>query len=111
MKESEKQLEPKKKLTSTLQSAIAETLYNRDDRLDIWVQHFSLLHSKQNTFTDDAFKNMESLPTMDDLGSEPTIEELSKAITETASWETPGSEGIPALVPSMQVLFITYMTF
>ena len=54
---------------------------------------------------------MESLPTMDDLGSEPTIEELSKAITETASWETPGSEGIPALVPSMQVLFITYMTF
>ena len=39
---------------------------------------------------------MESLPTMDDLDSEPTIEELSKAITEMASWKAPGSDGIPA---------------
>ena len=45
--------------------------------------------------TDAALEHMESLPTMDDLDSEPTIEELSKAITEMASWKAPGSDGIP----------------
>ena len=39
---------------------------------------------------------MESLPTMDDLDNEPTVEELSKAITAMAPWKAPGSDGIPA---------------
>ena len=38
---------------------------------------------------------MESLPTMDDLDNEPTVEELSKAITAMAPWKAPGSDGIP----------------
>ena len=39
------------------------------------------------------------MPKMDDLGTEPTIEELSKNITEMASRKAPGitkSDGIPA---------------
>ena len=39
---------------------------------------------------------MESLPTIDDLNSEPTLKELSKTITDMASWKAPGSDGIPA---------------
>ena len=43
------------------------------------------LYSKQNTVTDAALKHMESLPTMDNLDTEPAIEKLSKVITEMAS--------------------------
>ena len=38
---------------------------------------------------------MDSLPTMDDLDSEPTIKELSNAIADMALWKAPGSDGIP----------------
>ena len=37
---------------------------------------------------------MESLPTMDDLNNEPTVEELSKATSAMAPWKAPGSDGI-----------------
>ena len=33
---------------------------------------------------------------MDDLDSEPTVEELSKATTAMAPWKAPGSDGILA---------------
>ena len=39
---------------------------------------------------------MEILPTMNDLDNEPTVEELSKAITAMSPWKAPGSDGIPA---------------
>ena len=36
------------------------------------------------------------MPTMDDLENEPTVEELSKAITAMAPWKATDSEGISA---------------
>ena len=45
---------------------------------------------------------------MDDLNTEPAVKELSKSITEIASWKAAGIDG--GLVPSMQVLFITTPT-
>ena len=63
---------------------------------NIWVQHFSLLCSRQNVVTDAALQHMESLSTMDDLDNEPTVEELGKAITAMAPWKSPGSHVIPA---------------
>ena len=82
-----------KKLRSLLKSATREILYSRDEQLvlDKCVQHFYLLYSKQNIITNVAIKYIESLSTIDDLDSEPTIEELSEAITEMASWKAPGS--------------------
>ena len=65
---------PTKKLTSPLQSATGEILNSRDKQLGRWVQHFSLLYSRQNVVTDDTLQHMESLPTMDDLDNDPTVE-------------------------------------
>ena len=58
-------------------------------------------------------QHMESLPTMDDLDNELTIEELSKAITDIASWKVPGSDGIPAdfFRQCKSVYYFSYMTF
>ena len=39
---------------------------------------------------------MESLPTMDDLDTEPTVEELGKAINAMAPWKALDSDVIPA---------------
>ena len=94
--ESEKQLDPLENLSFPLQSATGEILHNRDKQIGRWVRHFSLLYSKDNTATDAALKHMENIPTMDDLETKPTVEELSKAITEMAFWKAPGSDGIPA---------------
>ena len=66
------------------------------EKLGRWVQHFSLLYSKQNNVTDAALKHRENLPKMNDLDTEPTIEELSKVITEMSSLKAPGSDGIQA---------------
>ena len=55
----------------------------------------SFLYFKQNIVIDASLKHLESLPTMNDLESEPTIEELSKAITEMASLKVPSSDDIP----------------
>ena len=44
----------------------------------------SLLYSKQNTVTDAGFKHMKNLLMMDDMDSQPIIEELSKFLAEMA---------------------------
>ena len=77
-------------------SVIKEILHNRDEQLGRWVQQFCLLYSKHNIVTYAALKYTESLPTIDDLDSERTIDELSNGITEMASWKVPGIDGIPA---------------
>ena len=56
---------------------------------------FFYLYSKQNAVTDAALKHMENLTTKDDLDTEQTIIELSKAKTEMSSWKAPDSDGIP----------------
>ena len=95
--ETRKAVGPTKKLTVPLQSATEEILlHSRGEQLGRRVQQFYLLYSRQNVITDAALQNMESLPTMDDLDNEPTVEELSKAITAMASWKAPGTDGIPA---------------
>ena len=42
-----------------------------------------------------ALDAIECLPTMDELDSEPLVEELSKAIGSLASGKAPGNDGIP----------------
>ena len=76
-----------------MQSATEEIVRSIDEQLGRWVQHFSLLYFKHNVVTDD-IQHIESLPTMDDLDNEPTVEELNKAITAMAPWKTPGSDDI-----------------
>ena len=79
------------------------------EKLGRWIQHFSLLYSIQNVITDAAFQHKESLTTMDDIDTEPTVKELSKAIKTMAS----DSDGIPAdlLQHSNFAYYPSYMIF
>ena len=59
------------------------------------MEHYSDLYSRENTLSPAALDVIECLPTMDELDSEPSVEELSKAIDILASGKAPGNDGIP----------------
>lgn len=60
-------------------------------------QHYFLLYYTQHIITDVALiQTMNNIPTMDDLDSEPNIEELYKGVTEMTPWKASDSDGIPA---------------
>ena len=63
--------------------------------MEIRVEHYSDLYSRENTMSPVAPDGIECLPTMDELDSEPSVEELSKAIDSLASGKAPGNDGIP----------------
>ena len=59
------------------------------------MEHYSDLYFKQNVVTSAALDAIECLATMEELDTEPTVEELSKAIDSLAAGKAPGSDGIP----------------
>ena len=60
-----------------------------------WVEHYSDLYSRENTVSPAALDVIECLPTMDELDSEPSVEELSKVIDRLAADKAPYNDGIP----------------
>ena len=60
-----------------------------------WVEHYSELYSRENSVSAEALGAVETLPTMDELDSEPTMEEVSTALDALSSGKAPGGDGIP----------------
>ena len=51
-----------------------------------------------NVANEKALMAMESLPIMDELDSEPTLEEINQALDQLSSGKAPGNDGIPVEV-------------
>ena len=51
-----------------------------------------------NVISEEALIAMESLSSMDELDSRPTLEEINQALDQLSSGEAPGKDGIPAEV-------------
>ena len=66
--------------------------------MERWVEHYTELYARENVVTEDALNAIERLPELEDLGREPTIDELSEALDSLASGKAPGKDGIPAEV-------------
>ena len=66
--------------------------------MERWVEHYSELFSRMNVFREEALMAMESLSTMDELDSEPTLEEINQALDQLTSGKAPGNDGIPVEV-------------
>ena len=86
-----KTLGPVPSKTAPLKSSTRELFTVRDQQMERCLEHYSNLYSTQNIVSPSALDAIDCLPTMDELGAEPTVEDLSKVIDSLAS----GSDGIP----------------
>ena len=59
------------------------------------MEHYLELYSTENTITDQALDTIETLPVMTELDSEPTEDDLSKAIDSLKNGKAPGKDAIP----------------
>ena len=90
-----KALGPTLNKTDPLRSSTREVIADRRQQLERWVVHYSDIYSRENIVSPSALDAVECLPTMEELDTEPTLEELSKAIDSLASDKAPGSDGKP----------------
>ena len=86
---------PVQNKTAPLKSTTGEVITDKGKQMARWVEHYTNLYSKQNVVTTTALDAIECLPVMQELDTEPTVEELSNAIDRLASGKAPGSDGIP----------------
>ena len=91
-------LGPTQKKTAPLRSAMGEIIKDREQQMKRWVEHYSALYAKDNMVTEDALNTIESLPVLEELDSQPSLEELGKALDSLAPGKAPGNDGIPAEV-------------
>ena len=66
--------------------------------MELWVEHYCELYSRMNVVSEEALMIMESLSTMDELDSEPTLEEINQTLEQLSSGKVPGKDGIPVEV-------------
>ena len=52
--------------------------------MEPWVQHYSELYSRENVVTEGALNATSCLPVLEELDSDPTLEELNKALDTLA---------------------------
>ena len=90
-----KALGPTQSKTAPLKSSSGAIITDKGQQMERWVEHYSDLYSRENTVSPAALDVIECLPTMDELDSEPSVEDLSKAIDSLASGKAPGNDGIP----------------
>ena len=79
--------------TAPLKSSTGETITDRSKQVDRWAEHYQDLYLRESVVTEAALNSIPSLPVMEELGTPPTKEELSKA-----RGKAPGGDGIPAEV-------------
>ena len=78
-----------------LKSSSRAIITDKWQQKERWVEHYSDLYSRENNVSPAALDVIECLPTTDELDSEPSVEELSKAIDRLASGKAFGNDGNP----------------
>ena len=80
-----KALGPTQSKTAPFKSPSGAIITDKGQQMERWVEHYSDLYSRENTVSPAALDAIECLPTMDELDSEPSVEEFSKVIESLAS--------------------------
>ena len=83
------------KRSAPLKFKTEEVIKDEDKQMSRWVEHYLDIYSRENSVTQEALDSFEDLPVLEELDSEPTLEELSKAIDALASRRAPGGNNIP----------------
>uniref|UniRef100_A0ABM5FP43 Craniofacial development protein 2-like n=1 Tax=Pogona vitticeps TaxID=103695 RepID=A0ABM5FP43_9SAUR len=86
------------KKSAPLKSATGVVIQDRAQQMERWVQHYSELYSRENVVTEEALNNIECLPVLEELDSEPTLAEIKAVFDSLASGKAPGRDNIPVEV-------------
>ena len=81
--------------TAPLKSATGDAIKDKSKQMELCVEHYSEL---KNVVSEEALMAMESLSIMDELDSEPTLEEINQALDQHSSSKAPEHDGIPVEV-------------
>ena len=71
---------------------------DKSKQMERWMEHYSGLYSRVNVVSEEALMALESLSIMDELDSEPTLEDINQALDQVSSGKVPGNDGIPVEV-------------
>jgi len=88
-------LGPSPRLTAPLQDSDGNILLEKTEQLRRWVDHYSTLYSNPVPFDDSVLDSIEQLPELTSLDSQPTLQEVERALKDMKSGKAPGSDGIP----------------
>ena len=88
---------PMQSRTTHRKSATGDLIKVKSTQMERWVDQYSELYSRMNLVSEEALTAMESLSTMDELDSEPTLEEINQAL-DHSSGKDPANDGIPVEV-------------
>ena len=91
-------LDPTKKTDAPLKSATGELIPDRAKQMERQVQQYSELYSREIVVTEEVLNAIKCLPVLQELDSDPALEELNKDFDFLDSGKAPGNESIPAEV-------------
>ena len=74
---------------SLLKSATGDVIKDNSKQMERWMEHYSELYSRVNVISEEAFMAMESLSIMDELDSEPTLQDINQALDQLSSGKAP----------------------
>ena len=77
-----------------LKYATGDAIKDKSKQMERWVEHYSELYTRVNVVSEEALMAMESVSIMDELNSEPTLEDIN----QLSSGQAPGNDGIPVEV-------------
>ena len=89
-------LGPPTSKSAPLKSLEGHAITDTNEQLARWVEHYSLLYSKEDMMPLDFGNHLPNLPQMAELDEKPTLKELSDAIDHLSPGKAPGSDNIPA---------------
>ena len=88
-------LGPTQTKTAPLKSASGEVITDKGKQMERWVEHYSEQYSSENVVVSSVLDSIVSLPVMEELDTDPTQEELYKAIDSLTCGKAPDNDGIP----------------
>ena len=94
-----------------LKSVTGDAIKDKSKQIECRVEHYSELYSRINVVSEGALMAMESLPTMDELDSEPTLEEINQALDKLSSNKVAGNDGIQSFSVQKEHSSRNYMRY
>ena len=80
---------PMQSRIAPLKSSTGDAIKDKSKQMERWVEHYSKLYSRVNVVSEEALMTIESLSIMDELHSEPTLEEIYQVLDQLSSGKAP----------------------